>query len=220
MRPSFLYRFVCAWPALHIFLVTLLCALAAWCLLPPPSQTWLLRENGPLEGTTAGLFLLLALLGLFWRPPHTDRITWLAVCALCVAAGAREMDWHNRWTGKSVLKVSYYLGDAPWAHKLVALVVVLTVAASMLYLLLRYGQQLWQALWRGDAFARTITTLFATVVFTKIMDRSVNVLIQDFGVAIAPSTAMLVSMVEETSEISLPFMVALAIWQNWRQHRA
>jgi hypothetical protein len=213
------YRFVCAWPALFIFFVALLSALAAWYFLPPDSQTWLLRENGPIEGSTAALFFLLAVLGLLWRPAHTERWSWLAVCGLCLAAGAREMDWHKLWTGKSVLKVSFYLGDAPALHKLLALLVVLCVLACVVYLLLRYGRSLWQALWHGDAFARTIATLLASVVFTKIMDRSVNVLAQDFGVLLAPATVMLISMVEEVGEISLPLMVALAIWQQQNLHR-
>jgi hypothetical protein len=213
------YRFVCAWPALFIFFVALLSALAAWYFLPPDSQTWLLRENGPIEGSTAALFFLLAVLGLLWRPAHTERWSWLAVCGLCLAAGAREMDWHKLWTGKSVLKVSFYLGDAPALHKLLALLAVLCVLACTVYLLLRYRRPLWQALWRGDAFARTIATLLASVVFTKIMDRSVNVLAQDFGVLLAPATVMLISMVEEVGEISLPLMVALAIWQQQNLHR-
>jgi len=219
MRSSSLYRLVCAWPALHILLLTLLCAFAAWHLLPPASQMWWLRENGPVEGTTAALFGLIALAGLFWRPQHSRRITWFAVCTLCAAAGAREMDWHSRWTGKSIIKISYYLGDAPWAHKLLAFMALSLTALCAIYLLWRYGLELWRAFLQGKPFARTVATLFATLVLTKIMDRSVNLLIQDFGVAIAPSTALLVSMLEETSEMSLPFMVALAIWQNWREHR-
>lgn len=210
------YRFASAWPALHIFLLTLVAALAGWYWLPTDSQTWLLRENGPLEGCTAALFFLLAVLGLLWRPAHTERWSWLAVCGLCWAAGAREMDWHKQWTGKSVLKVSFYLSDAPATHKLLALLAVLCVLACVVYLLLRYGRCLWQALWRGDAFARTIATLLASVVFTKIMDRSVNVLTQDFAVTIAPSVVQLVSMVEEGTEMSLPLMVALAVWQHQR----
>lgn len=219
MRSLSLYRLVCAWPALHILLLTLLCAFAGWLLLQPASQTWWLREKGPVEGTTAVLFGLLALGGMFWRPKHSSRISWFAVCTLCALAGAREMDWHSRWTGKSIFKISYYLGDAPWAHKLVALFALLLTAWCAIYLLVRYGLQLWRGFLDGNPFARTVVTLVATLVLTKIMDRSVNVLIQDFGLAVAPSVAMLVSLLEETSEMSLPFMVALAIWQNWRQYR-
>lgn len=209
-----LYRLACAWPALSLFGAVLLVGVLAWYWLPPESQTSWLREGGPVEGSTAALFFILGLFGLLWRPQHTERWSWLAVCGLCWAAGAREMDWHKHWTGKSVLKVSFYWSDAPVLHKLLALLAVLSVLACALYLLLRYGRHLWQAFWRGDPFARTIATLLAAVVFTKIMDRSVNLLIEDFGVSVAPTVAMLVSMVEESSEISLPLMVVLAVWQH------
>ena len=95
MRSSTLYRLVCAWPALHIFLLTLLCALVAWYVMPLASQAWLLQESGPIEAPTAGLFGLLALIGLLWRPPHSSRISWLAVCILCAAAGARPLGPQN-----------------------------------------------------------------------------------------------------------------------------
>ena len=219
MRSSTLYRLVCAWPALHIFLLTLLCALVAWYVMPLASQAWLLQESGLIEAPTAGLFGLLALIGLLWRPPHSSRISWLAVCILCAAAGAREMDWHSRWTGKSIFKVSYYLDAAPWAHKILALLALLLVFASAIYLVWKYALQLWQGLLHSNPFARTVATLFFTLVFSKILDRSVNLLIEDFGVAVAPATAMLVKMMEETCELSLPLMVALAVWQHWRQHQ-
>lgn len=198
----------------------MVCATGVWAILPAEQVMWLMREEGAVETTTSAVFFALALGLLWWRPAQDDRCSWLAMAVLCAAAGAREMDWHKAWTGKSVLKVSYYLGPAPWGQKLVALALVLLVAASALYLWRRHARRLWQAMQAGQPDAGTVATLVATTVITKLLDRSINVLAEDFGVATSPSTRALVSALEETMELGLPLMVALALWQYLRRRRA
>ena len=198
----------------------MVCATGVWAILPAEQVMWLMREEGVVETTTSAVFFALALGLLWWRPAQDDRRSWLAMAVLCAAAGAREIDWHKAWTGKSMLKVSYYLGPAPWGQKLVALALVLLVAASALYLWRRHARRLWQAMQAGQPDAGTVATLVATTVITKLLDRSVNVLAEDFGVATSPSTRALVSALEETMELGLPLMVALALRQYLRRPRA
>lgn len=200
------------WPALKIVVFTMALAIAVWLAKPTEAVMSLMREEGPVETTTSVLFFLLAL-GLYWlRPEQDDRRSWLSMAILCAAAGAREMDWHKAWTGKSVLKVSFYLGPAPLNQKLVALAAVVLVAACAIYLLRRHARRLWRGMRVREPVAVTVATLLVTAVITKLLDRSIN-LAKDYAIVAMPPIRALVSALEESMEVGLPLMVALALWQ-------
>ncbi|MES2959677.1 MAG: hypothetical protein V4792_15915 [Pseudomonadota bacterium] len=202
------------WPALMIVAFTALFALAVWSAMPTEALMRVMAEDGPVETTTAALFFVLAL-GMYWlRPQGDDRCTWLAMAILCAACGAREMDWHKAWTGKSVLKLSFYLESAPMGQKLLALAVLALVALCVVYLALRHGRRLWRNLLLREPVAVTVATLLVATAITKILDRSINLLANDYGVVTAPPIWALVSALEESIELSLPLMVVLGLWQS------
>ena len=207
------------WPALTIVALTVAFALAVWLATPADAVMWLMREEGPVETTTAALFFLLAL-SLYWlRPQRDDRWSWLSMALLCAASGAREMDWHRMWTGKSVLKVSFYLGPAPGSQKLVAAAGLLVVAACVAYLLRRHALRLWRDLRAREPLAMTVATLLVTTLITKLLDRSVN-LAKGHDIVATPAVHALVSALEESIELGLPLMVTLALWQSLRARLA
>jgi hypothetical protein len=190
-------------------------AAAVWLVQTPEAVMRLMSEQGPVETSTATLFFVLAL-GLYWlRPAQDDRRSWLAMAGLCAAAGAREMDWHTTWAGKSMLKVSFYLGPAPWLQKLMAFVILMLATTSFIYLLNRHARRLWRALPEREPVA----TLLITTAMTKVIDRAVNLLAVDHGVAVALPVRALALAMEESMELSLPLMVALALWQYLRARR-
>ncbi len=197
--------------------VTMAFAIAVWLVQPTESVLWLMREEGPVETATSALFFLLALVLYGLRPKLDDRRSWLAMVTLCAAAGAREMDWHKVWTGKSVLKLSFYLGPAPAHQKLLAGALVMLVAAGVIYLVRRHALSLWRDLRAREPVAVTVATLLVTTAITKVLDRSINLLIQDHGIVAAPSIRALVAALEESMELGLPLMVTLAVWQYLRE---
>src|SRR5690606_27324264 len=130
--------------------------------------------------------------------------------------GARELDLHKAFTGTSVLKVSFYLGPAPLAHKLVALGAVGVVLAAVLYLLARHGRSVWRGLRQGHPAATTVAVFAATMVVAKIVDRSRMVLLEDFGVALGSSATALFIALEEALELGLPLLVLLGLLRHRR----
>jgi hypothetical protein len=207
-------------PALKIVAFTMALAMAVWLSMPTEAVRWLMREEGPVETTTAVLFFLLAL-GLYWlRPEQDDRCSWLSMAILCAACGAREMDWHRAWTGKSVLKISFYLGPAPMHQKLVVLAALMLVAVCAIHLLRRHALRLWRGMRASEPVAVTVATLLVTTGITKILDRSVNLLANDHGIVATPPIRALVSALEESMELGLPLMVTLALWQYLRPRHA
>ena len=125
-------------------------AVLAWWLLAPEAVMRLMDESGPIEETTAVLYFLVAAYVLVAGVPQAEPSLPLPLCVVLCGFGARELDLHKAFTETSVLKLSFYLGDAPLAHKLVAAVVVLAVLASLLHLLVRHGRTVWRGLRQGQ----------------------------------------------------------------------
>lgn len=208
------------WLTLPAPLLAALLAVLLWLSLAPPQVMHVMREGGPIEGMTEILYFLLA--AALWLSPRAagEWRTTLALSVMLAAAGAREMDLHKHWTGTSVLKVSFYLRDAPLHQKIVAFVILALIAAAAIDLLRRHGQALWQRLKAREPVACSIALFFVTMAISKVLDRSINVLAEDFGIASSASVLALVSALEETVELSLPVMAGLARWQYLRLRRA
>jgi hypothetical protein len=197
---------------LSLVLLGVVGAVALWVALPPEQVMRVIAEDGPIELPTAVLYLLLVVALLL--PPSVDLRLRLALAVSFATFAAREFDLHKHWTEKSVLKVSFYLGDAPLHQKLVAASVLALIAVSVLYLLRRHALATWRAFRAGHPVAVTIAWFMATIVVSKVLDRSVNLLIEDAGVPVGASMHALVSAVEEVSELVLPLLGGLALLQH------
>jgi hypothetical protein len=198
------------------FLVVLpvLVGIVCWAWLPPPTVRALFWEGGPIERITEGLYLAGAVAAWTARgSPRGGIALRLALSVVMLAAAAREADLHKHWTGTSVLRVSWYWSQAPAAHRLLAALVVGTVLVAAFHLLRRAWRGWWPALRGGQAHAATVAVLFATLLCGKVLDRSRAVLAESFGIVMAPATAALVRVLEETLEFALPLLAMLAIVQ-------
>lgn len=195
-------------------LLFVVAALAVWWAFSPREVMRITHERGPVEGSTEILYFVVAIGMWTWRR-HTDPLTlWLALSAVLMAFGLREMDLHKALTGTSVLKVSFYLGAAPWHQKLAALAVLSVVALALGHLLMRYSGVAWRACRQGHPAAITLASLLATLVISKVFDRSINILSEDFLVTVTPSVKALVSALEEILELGLPVLAGTALLQR------
>jgi hypothetical protein len=197
-------------------LVVLVAALAvlAWWALPPALVIELMSESGPIEIATAALYFIVAAWVCVTGVPQQPGS--LALVIVLCGFGARELDLHKAFTDMSVLKVSFYLGTAPLAHKLLALAAVLPVLAAALHLGVRHGGRWRAGLRERRPAALTVAVFCATLVLSKLIDRSRMVLLEDFGIAIAPATTALLLALEECLELCLPLLVLLAVLRQRR----
>lgn len=206
--------------ALWVPLAAVVVALLVWAALPPQQALRLLHEGGPVERSTEILYFLLPLLLWSLRRPGDPVPAGLALSVLFLAFGAREMDLHKAWTGMSVLKVSFYLGDAPLRQKMVALAVVGLVALAAAFLFVRHARPLWRALLRREPVAVTIACFLVTMAVSKVFDRSISILAEDYGIFFAEPVHALVAALEEILELSLPLILALGLAQHrWLPRR-
>ncbi len=145
------------------------------------------------------------------QPPAQAR--W-ALVVLMAAFGAREMDLHKAWTEKSVLKVSFYLENHPLHQKLVALAVLAAVIIGLGLLVRRHARSVWRGFRAGDTVCTTMLIFIVTMVVSKILDRSVNVLLVDYGIVTPAVTNALVGAIEEIVELSLPLIAGVGLAQH------
>ena len=195
-----------------IAVLAALASIALGILAAPADVVAWTAEEGFIERSTVMLYFFagLAVAGdrEQLRPP-----VWIAVVALLTAAAARELDWHKAFTGGSILKLSYYFGAAPLRHKLVALAVLACVGLAAAYLARRFARAVWRGLRAHDAVAFTAVTVFACLVISKITDRSLTVLAQDWHVSISAQARALQLAIEELMELELPALVLLGLVQ-------
>lgn len=207
-------------PYLAAALVAILTVLAVlfWAVRPLQEVAEFMSETGPIEEGTAALYFLTASAWflLAARERSSARATLAAVAVVLAAFGARELDLHSAWTGASVLKVSYYLRPAPLHHKLVALAVLVPFALCLLYLLLRHARGVWQGVRQRRPVSVTVLVFFATIILSKLVDRSENVLLEDLGIEFPLWLSVLRAAVEETLEFGLAVLPWVGWWQ-WRK---
>lgn len=202
--------------ALGLVALCVAVAVLAWAVLSPEAVLRLMAESGPVEAATAPLYFLAAIYVLVAGVPRIEPSPVLPLCIVLCGFGARELDLHKAFTGTSVLKVSFYLGPAPLAHKLVALGVVGAVLGAVLHLLTRHGRRIWRGLRQGRPAAITVAVFAVTMVVAKIVDRSRMVLLEDFGIALGSSATALFIALEETLELGLPLLVLLGLLRHRR----
>ncbi len=167
-------------------------------------------EGGPVEEMSMLLWLVL---GLFCVGTHGFRTFsgWSGL-VLCLAASAREADWHLRFTDYSVLKIPfYYRPEHPIEAKLIAGAAVLLIGVAITIVLVRIWRRARNSggavpVWGWLAIAG-VGALFVS----KVLDRSTNVLEESFGIILPDLVRTSVWVMEETSETTLPIAFGAAI---------
>lgn len=187
-------------------------AVAVGSLMPTASVLELMSEEGPVERCTLMLYFL-AGLGVCGDRERLRAPVWVALVTLLVAAAGRELDWHKAFTEVSIMKLSYYLGAAPWSQKLAALAMVIPTLLAALYLCRRFAGPLWRGVRQRHPLALTALTFLAVMVASKLVDRSLVILAEDWGLRSSAAVRALQLAVEEVLEFGLPALVLLGLVQ-------
>jgi hypothetical protein len=171
-------------------------------------------ENGPIETATVVFYLAVAVLVWLLRDTRDDTASWVALTIILVAFAARELDLHKAWTTMSILKARFWTGgETPWTQRLGAFLVLLPVVWSMLRLLRRYGRAAWRQARQHHPVAMTAVTFVVCLVLVKLLDRSLDVGQHATGLTAPPWLIALEATIEETTEMLLPILVGLGVFQ-------
>jgi len=186
--------------------------------VPYPTLLGWTREDAFFEvGSVVGYWLgALACLALMRRDARLFGLSAILVFLL----GARELDWHKAFTTDSLLKSNYYLKSAaPMSEKVIAGIVVLCIFALAIYYLARYAGPFLRALRARRAPAISIACVFGLLGFTKVVDRSVSVLKDDYAVRVPEWAVQLQTALEEPLEFFIPVLILLALYQTWSESK-
>jgi hypothetical protein len=98
--------------------------------------------------------------------------------------------------------------------KLIAASVVLAFAVALTWLVVRHGRATLAALRRREAAAASLLVFVLTLLLTKTLDRSANILAEDFGVPVTMGWRALIASLEEWMELGLTMLLLLGLLQR------
>ncbi len=199
--------FIKALPALAVISLCFAGALA-FSLALGERALFYTREGGMIENLTVVFYGAVLLAGLFLVSRGHKAAGLVALLSLLM--GLRELDAHKAFTTYGVFKTRLYVSpDVPLAEKLVAALVVV----GLLVLVVLAIRASWRTL--GDprsAAGITLLGLGGFGLFLKGIDGLPREL-ADIGLALDPGVLAVSKAVEETGELGLPVLLALALIQ-------
>ncbi|MFG0266766.1 MAG: hypothetical protein ACF8AM_16700 [Rhodopirellula sp. JB055] len=175
-----------------------------------PLRDAIITEGGWVESLSAYLYLVVAAILLMagamktWMPSiRCPRHPFLLASILCLFF-AREMDFHSRFTGGSVLKTSFYLrDDLSWEAKLIAASVIVFATVSVVALFRRYAALVQVRFAAGNWLGVLPIAACLMVVFSKSIDMGLGTLSRN-GVVLPVQWRDAAGHVEELSELLIP----------------
>jgi hypothetical protein len=207
-------RWQSATAAVWVAAASIVAAGATWLLLSPAEVGRWLSESGPVESLTAATYALCAVAVWRLRAPGDDWRSTLALSAVMAGFCMRELDWHKAFTGTTMLRLSWYWGPASPLAKAIAASVVLAFAAALVWLVWRHGRASWAGLRRREPACITLLVFALTLVLSKVLDRSVGILVDDFGLDVPLRWVALRSALEEWMELGLSILLPLGLLQR------
>jgi hypothetical protein len=188
-------------------------ACVLWILLPPAQIHQLMVEGGSIENWTLFAYGAAIVATCLCLHLAENKVAAGALLLILVFLGAREMDLHLSVTGTSILRLSFYLAGAFTLQKAAALAILALFVACLLCVWLRHGVSLNRDFRAASPGAVAAVAFGVTAAVAKLLDRTVSVLKQDFGLPVTDAASALVVSVEEMLELALPLIVMMAAAQ-------
>lgn len=165
-------------------------------------------ESGVFEQLAMWGWLALAI--MFIVRPLPKKSTTLLVIFLCLAAFAREADWHKAFTEQSIFKLRYYANPAaPIVERLLAgtfYITLLIIVAITLFRSLRY--------FREHGLRATpnqvLLLAFVILVLSKTLDRTPAVIEEWWPVKVPVIMRRHTQALEEGLEAAVPVLLFIA----------
>lgn len=191
--------------------ILVLLAAAVMSFLPGEQGPALVRENGPVETLTVGLYAVACCL-LLARSFRSARAWHLAASFVVLLLAARELDLHARFTTMGILKSRYYLSpEVPGDEKAVVIALMLGIAVITTLFLWRSVPTFLRSLRLGTVPAVAVALAVGCGVVSKLLD-SFSSEIRSLLTPLYGDSKTYLRVYEETLELAIPLYILLALW--------
>ncbi len=184
-----------------------------------PEQKFTITEDGRIIElfTNIGYVLMLAAL-MFFSRDFTDKITawgiylFLSICAFLREAGIQH---HLSRTDTTPFKSRFFLNpDNPLGEKIVFGLILMLIFGALLYLAIKYAKHLITSFFKLNTVTWSTAVLCCTLVFAKFADRFPGNWRKAHNDVLLPRQQIEIwSLLEESSEMFLPYLVIIILWQ-------
>jgi hypothetical protein len=175
----------------------------------------LFSEEGFFEECSIIAWMIAAVVVLrrAWQSCGIDKASYLAHAVLFLLCAMREADWHKKFTADGILKIKYYTRSAAaLSEKIPAALISLLFITLVIHGLVRcfrYAKIKPHLSLESTWVMMTGISLFFV---GKILDRSISVLTETFGVTVSPFVGKIIAAQEEGLEMVGPLFIALAFF--------
>ena len=175
------------------------------------------KEGGLIEDFShIGYVLLLGLL-LMVCDDYKDRIkSWGMFLFLAMCAFLREEGIHRHLsrTDSTPFKSRFFLNpNNPWGEKVIFGLFLLIILGAVLYLAYKYAKPLIKGFFKLDIMSWSIATLCGVGLIGKFIDRYPANFRKANGAPLPDDIYAIFQLVEESSEMFLPYMAILILVQ-------
>ena len=176
------------------------------------------KEGNLIEDFThIGYIFLIGVLLLVANDYKDKMMTWgmylfLAMCAMLREFGIQH---HLSTTDTTPFKSRFFLNpNNPWSEKVVFGLMLIIVAASVIYLAVQYAKPLIRNFFKFDTITWSVAVLCTMGVVTKYIDRfPSNWRKAHGGVPLSENVYEIFQLVEESGEMFLPFIAMIILYQ-------
>lgn len=184
-----------------------------------PEQKFIITQEGEIIEifTNIGYILMLATM-MYLAKDYTDKITswgvylFLGMCAFLREAGIQH---YLSKTDTTPFKSRFFLNpNNPWGEKVVFGLVLLVIFAALAYLAVKYSKFLITSFFKLNTVTWSTAVLCTVLVCAKFADRFPSNWRKAHGGIYLPQNQIEIwSLLEESSEMFLPYLVILIMWQ-------
>ncbi len=181
-------------------------------LLPGDLPYKAVREFGPIETISVGLYFLFILFIVYFNATG-DLRTSLVPGVFILLLALREMDFHARFTTMGMFKIKFYLSpEVPFEQKIIVVLFDIAVISYGIVYLRKVTPGFLRALSVRKAYAFSIIFGLAFMVASKLIDGNSEVFESLFGME-EGDLGIYSSIMEECLELFIPIFFIRALIQ-------